>query len=187
MYSNLKVGTEIRPFHVKLDVFRYVDALIHSSLRETVLDGLVHIQQKYKVHVHGWIVMPSSVRIIVSATVQDQELEAVVEGFMNYTDPKLFQNIHHMRNEIRKSWMLQVFEGNRKNRHTLFWHGRYTLESLETQHDFTDCINNMHEAPVMFGMVWDGHNYIYSSAIDYSGNEQGLLPIMKLKLSDGFF
>lgn len=185
MPADLKIGEHVYPFYLKFDVFRYVDAFAHSSLRETVLDGLVYIQQKYKLNFHGWIVMTSSIRFIASCSREDVSPEQVADSFMSYTDKKLLQNIHYLRNEIKRKWMEQLFESNRKSKQILFWHSRYTLETISSHEDFGACLTDIHESPVLSGIVWDAQNYMYSSAIDYINNEPGLLSIVKLASTDG--
>ena len=137
MYSDKIIGEQIFPFYVKLEVFRYIDAFIHSSLRETVLDGLVYIQQKYKLNVHSWIVLPGSMRVVISANDEQRMMEEVVDAFINYTDKKLLQNVNSLRNEIKRKWMVQLFEGNRRSQRILFWHSRYTLEPLPSVEAFS--------------------------------------------------
>lgn len=187
MYNDLKIGETVFPFYVKLDVFKYIDAFVLPTLRETALDGLVHIQQKHKVRIHGWIVLPSAVKIILSTTIPDQNIEHVIDSLMSFTDHKLMDDIQSMRNEIKKRWMLQAFDTAYRNKNIMFWHLRYTLEPLDTEEAFMNCLRDIHEAPVITGLVWDAPNYMYSSAIDYIQKEAGLLPVVKLKTTEDFF
>jgi len=184
MNGDLKIGTNVFPHYIKLDVFRYVDAFLHSSLKETVLDGFVHIQHKFKLKIHAWIVLPGTIKLIVSCQDETVAMEEVVDNFMNFTDKKLLQNIGNLRNEIKRSWLMNIFEGNRRSQRLMFWHHRYTLEPLNTEEDFSSRLQDMHESPVISGIVWDAQNYMYSSAIDYIENQPGLLPIVKLKVED---
>ena len=187
MYSNLKIGSDVFPFFIKLDVYRYIDALVHASLRETVLDGLVYLQHKYKVDIHCWIVLPDSLRLIISNANEEQIPEEIVDGFMNYTDKKLLQNLHSFRNDIKRKWIMGLFDNiNRKGGRLSFWHSRYTLVPLHSITEFSEQLFSIHEAPVASGVVWDAQNYMYSSAIDYKGDEQGLLPVVKLETEDVF-
>jgi REP element-mobilizing transposase RayT len=187
MNADLKIGTNVFPHYVKMDVFRNVDALLHSSLKETVLDGFVHIQHKFKLRIHAWIVMPGTIKLIVSCDNETVAMEEVVDNFMNYTDKKLLQNIGNLKNEIKRTWLLNVFETNRRNQRLMFWHHRYTLEILNDDEQFTSHLQDMHESPVVSGIVWDAQNFMYSSAIDYIEDEPGLLPLVKLKVQDDLF
>jgi hypothetical protein len=187
MNGDLKIGTNVFPYYIKMDVFRYVDALLHSSLKETVLDGFVHIQHKFKLRIHAWIVMPGTIKFIASCDNETVMMEEVVDNFMNYTDKKLLQNIGNLKNEIKRNWLMNIFEGNRRTQRLMFWHTRYTLEALSSEDDFASCLQDLHESPVISGLVWDAQNFMYSSAIDYIQNEQGLLPIVKLKVQDNLF
>ena len=186
MNTNIKIGETLFPCFLKLDVFRFIDALIHTSLKETILDGWVHCLQKYNLRIHGWIVLSGGVKLIISSDDPALAIEDVVDCFMSYTDKKLIQKISQFKNETKRKWMLQLFENNRRNQRLLFWHSRYTLEKIETTDRFLDYLNDIHEGPVRNGMVWDAQQYMYSSAIDYFQKEQGLLPVVRLDHEDVF-
>jgi putative transposase len=180
MQEDLSIGTTVFPYFIKLEVFRYIDALVHVSLRETVLDGIVHITHKYKVRIHGWLVVPSAVKLIISSSDETVAMETVVDSFMNYTDRKLLQNVTDFKNETKRKWMLQLFENNRRSHRLMFWHPRYTLDTLDTEEAYHGCLIDMHENPVRAGIVWDAEHYMYSSAVDYIGDQPGLLPVEKI-------
>lgn len=41
-------------------------------------------------------------------------------------------------------------------------------------------LNYLHDNPVRAGIVFEPHNYVYSSASDYFTDKRGLLPIVRL-------
>ena len=181
MPGGYTIGEDLFPFYAKLEVFRYIDALTHLSLRETVLDGLVQCQQKYQLQIHAWLVMSGSVKLIASVTNIEWNVGAAIDAFMNYTDRKLINNIGNLKNETKKKWMLQMFEGNRRSQRMLFWHSLYLLDAIPSNEVFMMRLYDIHEDPVRNGLVWDAQHYMYSSAIDYIEGETGLLPIVKPK------
>jgi putative transposase len=187
MPGEYKIGENIFPFYTKIEVCKYIDAFVHISLKETVLDGIVHLQDKHKVLIHGWIVLPGSVKLIFSCDKEGLMMEDVVEKFMNYTDRKLVENVNNFRNETKKRWMVQMFAANRSHNTPTFWHPKYYLAPLETQDHFSTCLSDMHESPVRSAVVWDAQHYMYSSAIDYAEAEPGLLPVVKLESSEDYF
>jgi hypothetical protein len=181
-----RIGENVFPFYAKIEVFKYMDPFVHVSLKETVLDGLVRCQDKYNALIHGWAVLPGSVKMIFSSNKDGLVIDDLVENFMSYTDNKLLADITQFKNETKKRWMLQMFENNRRNHALTFWHPRYYLAPLESEEHFHTCLTDMHESPVRSAVVWDSQHYMYSSAIDYVEGEPGLIPIVKLETSESF-
>jgi hypothetical protein len=181
MSPEYKIGVNLFPYYVKLEVFRHLSAFTHLSLRETLLDGLVHVQDKYNVNIHAWIVMFSSVKLIMSSPSESLPMEQVADSLLNYTDKKLMNDVSEIRNSIKQKWMMQVFETNRKSHRLVFWHSRYLLTPLATREEFFSRLTDLHESPVRMGIVWDAQHYMYSSAVDYITGEAGLLSVMKLE------
>ena len=176
-----KIGVDVFPYYVKLEVFRHLNAFTELPLRETMLDGLVHIQEKYNVSIHAWIVVFSSVRLIMSCPSEAIQIEQVIDSLLNYTDKKLIRDVGEIKNGIQQKWMMQMFESNPRSHRLMFWHSRYLLTPLTSEEEFSGRLADLHENPVRTGIVWEAQHYMYSSAVDYMTDEPGLLPVVKLE------
>jgi hypothetical protein len=65
-------------------------------------------------------------------------------------------------------------EGNR------FWRGDNKPIELWSNKVIDEKINDIHQNPVEEGIVFRAEDYLYSSAVDYAG-EQGLLDVIVIK------
>lgn len=87
--------------------------------------------------------------------------------------------------ESRKEWMMWMMEREGKRRKSainwqLWQYGNHPQEILDGSM-LQQKLNYIHDNPVMAGFVAEPEDYIYSSAIDYSGHK-GLLPIIVMDM-----
>ena len=80
--------------------------------------------------------------------------------------------------------MLNIFNftgsQNNNNKTYQFWKQDYHPIELDTAVKLTQRLDYLHNNPVRSGLVWKAWHHKYSSAINYSTNERGLIEISHL-------
>jgi REP element-mobilizing transposase RayT len=121
--------------------------------------------------------MTNHVHLIFRVTGEGKP-EATLGDFKRYTSKNLVRAIKENSKESRKEFLLEQFKKAANNSSNVknyqFWrHDNKPIELWSTK-VIQEKINYIHQNPVESGLVYKPEEYVYSSAIDYAG-EQGLL------------
>jgi hypothetical protein len=85
------------------------------------------------------------------------------------------------KQESRREWLIDLFEkagkANSHNTKHQFWQQDNHPIELQTNEIVKQKLDYIHNNAVEGGIVYEPHHYVYSSAAQYAGKEQGLLPI----------
>ncbi len=126
--------------------------------------------------------MPSYLHLIASAE-EDVNLSDIVRDFKKFTSKNIVAAVKAL-NESRKEWLLDKFafarRTNFKNKGYKFWQdGFYPIE-LDTNLIMQQKLDCLHHSPVAAGIVYEPEHYVYSSAINYAG-QQGLIEVLLIE------
>ena len=107
--------------------------------------------------------------------------ELILGSFKRFTSNAIVAAIKENPQESRKEWLLKQFEeaaekSSNVNQYQLWRHDNKPIE-LWSNKVIDEKLNYIHNNPVEEGLVFKAEHYVYSSAIDYSG-EKGLLYIV---------
>ena len=69
---------------------------------------------------------------------------------------------------------------NSNNKYYQFWQQDNHPVKLTTMEMVIQKLNYLHDNPVRAGIVFEPHQYVYSSAADYFTERKGLLPVERL-------
>ncbi|HET8830291.1 MAG TPA: hypothetical protein VFM79_13175 [Pelobium sp.] len=109
------------------------------------------------------------------------KLSDILRDLKKFTSNNIMKAISENPHESRKNWMMWIFkragEKNNKNKNLQFWQQDNHPIECDTNEIIETRLNYIHENPVRSGMVWQAHDYVYSSAIDYCTDSKGLLVI----------
>ena len=104
-------------------------------------------------------------------------LQDILRDYKKFTSKAIIHAIEENIQESKKEWLLQQFrtpEGYR------FWRGDNKLIELWSNKVIDQKIDYIHMNPVGEGLVFRPEDYVYSSAVDYAG-ENGLLDVLVIK------
>jgi hypothetical protein len=122
--------------------------------------------------------MTSHVHLIIGS--HKEKLENIMRDFMSHTSRELKKAIKNNGQESRKEWMLWMMERagkkNSNNQAFQFWQQDNHPIELWDNYMMDQKLEYLHQNPVVSGIVFKPEDYIYSSAIDYTG-KKGLLDI----------
>jgi putative transposase len=161
-------------------VVQWIDVFSRKEYADIILDSIKYCQKNKGLKVHAWCIMSNHLHLILS-TDENNRLSDVLRDFKKYTSNQIIQSIKNNNHESRKGWMLWIFKkaGEKNNRNEIyqFWQ----QDNHPIQCDRNDILDSklkyLHENPVRAGLVRYEQDYIYSSGIDYYGDEKGLIEI----------
>lgn len=156
----------------------WIDLFTRKEYCEIVVDSLSHCQKNKGLVIHAWCLMTSHLHLIVSSRGK-QLLSDILRDFKTYTNEKFVGCISSI-NESRKDWLLKHFseraDSIKRVAHYKIWQdGNHPIE-LSTNAMIDQRLHYTHYNPVEAGFVTEPEHYVWSSAIDYSG-DKGLLKI----------
>ncbi len=104
--------------------------------------------------------------------------ELLIGDFKRFTSKAIVKAVYENPQESRKELLLDKFQeaGSKKsnvNQFQFWMHDNHPIELLSNK-VINEKIDYIHKNPVESGIVFRAEDYMYSSAIDYTG-EKGLL------------
>jgi REP element-mobilizing transposase RayT len=156
----------------------WVNLFTKPAYCEIILDSLKFCQKNKGLVIHAWCLMSNHLHLIISRNGKPL-LHEIMRDFKRYTSLEIIKAIED-NNDSRKKWMLDIFKTsaskiNRVENYKVWKDGNHPIE-LDTNLITEQKLNYIHDNPVIAGFVWEAENYVYSSAIDYSGGK-GLLDV----------
>lgn len=105
-------------------------------------------------------------------------LSNTIRDFKRHTSKQIIESIQN-ENESRREWLLHQFKyfasKHKRNKiHQICTHENHPIELHGEM--YVQRLDYIHNNPVRAGIVRNLEDYLYSSAVDYSG-EKGLLEI----------
>jgi REP element-mobilizing transposase RayT len=179
MSGKYKPGEDAIPHFLTFTVIGWIDVFSRETYKEKLLESLQYCIEEKGLAVHAWVIMTNHVHLIVST--KNNKIADVVRDIKKYTSRQIIELIEQNPKESRKEWMLNIFsfagKSNNNNKNYQFWRQDYHPVELNTNEKLTQRLVYLHENPVRSGLVWEAWHYKYSSALDYSTNEKGLLKV----------
>ncbi len=177
MSRNYKFYNPKGLYFVSFAVVNWLDVFTRNEYKDIVLDSLSYCQKEKGMEIIAWCIMTNHVHIIFRS-IGGEKPELLLGDFKRFTSKAIVRSIKDNIKESRKEYLLEQFQraaeksSNVKNYQ--FWrHDNHPIE-LWSNKVINEKINYIHNNPVESGLVFKAEDYVYSSAIDYSG-ESGLL------------
>lgn len=177
MSRNYKFHNPEAAYFVSFAVVEWLDVFTRNEYKNILIDSLHYCQKEKGMEIYAWCIMTNHVHLIFRST-KEQKPELLLGDFKRFTSKAVVQAIKDNPRESRKEVLLKQFElaasqtSNVKNYQ--FWrHDNKPIE-LWSNHVIFQKINYIHNNPVEAGLVFRPEDYVYSSAVDYSG-EKGIL------------
>ncbi len=163
-------------YFVSFATVSWIDVFIREEYCRVIVESLDYCRKHKGMEIYCWCIMPSHVHLIMRANEGNPEI--VLGRMKEFTSKKIVELIRDNQQEIRREWMLRMFEeagtGRSNVKTNQFWqHHNKPIElwTAEVTRQKMDCIHNN---PVVSGFVLEPQHWQYSSPIDYCGGK-GLL------------
>ncbi len=177
MSRNYKFHNPEGVYFVSFAVVDWLDVFTRNEYKDILLDSLSYSQQNKGMEVFSWCIMTNHIHLVFRS-VGELKPEILLGDFKRFTSRKIIQAIIDNPKESRKDWLLEQFkkaagQSSNVNDYQFWRHDNKPIE-LWSNKVITEKINYIHRNPVEEGLVFRPEDYVYSSAMDYSG-EKGLL------------
>lgn len=120
--------------------------------------------------------MTNHLHLVIRAK-EVSNLSDILRDYKKYTSKAIKNAIAENLQESKKEWLLEQFKTSEGFR---FWRSENKPIELWSNTVIDQKIEYIHQNPVEAGFVFNAEDYVYSSAIDYAG-EDGLLDIIVVK------
>ena len=176
--------TTFRPYSINAlsDLYFCTDTIVgwqpvftSPDFFEIIINSWKYCQTEKGLRVHGYVIMPTHVHSILSAT--DHNLSDILRDFKRFTSSKISEHLEATYNER----LLKYFStsARRVARGNLFkvWQSGSHPEAITTHDFFFQKLNYMHLNPVRKGYVDLPEHWRYSSARNYLLNDHSILVV----------
>ena len=177
MSRNYKFHNPKGVYFVSFAVVEWIDVLTRNEYKDIIIDSLHYCQKEKGMEVFAWCIMTNHVHLIFRS-VHEQKPELILGDLKRHTSKVIVKSIIDNPRESRKDWLLEQFKkaaskSSNVNDYQFWRHNNKPIE-LWSNKVIDEKINYIHNNPVEEGLVFRPQDYVYSSAIDYSG-EKGIL------------
>jgi REP element-mobilizing transposase RayT len=163
-------------------VVNWVDLFSRKRYRDILVGSLNYCISKKGLIVYSYVIMSNHVHLLIQA--EDGSLSALVRDIKKYSSGRILSSIQN-DSESRKDWLLKLFSEaagkHVRNEHFQVWTHENHAEEIYSNKFTWQKVNYIHENPVRAGIVRNAEDYLYSSAVNYSG-EKGFVAVTVLNL-----
>jgi REP element-mobilizing transposase RayT len=155
----------------------WLDVFTRNEYKNILIESLRYCQQEKGMEIVAWCIMTNHVHLIFRR-IHERKPELILGDFKRHTSKELIKAIKEHPQESRKEFLLKHFKNaatkSSNVNHYQFWrHDNRPIE-LWSNKVLKEKIDYIHQNPVEAGLVFKPEDFVYSSAMDYAG-EQGLL------------
>lgn len=166
-------------YFLTLTVIDWIDVFTRPRYKYIILDSLIYCQNNKGLVIYAWCLMSNHIHLIAGST-EGFHLSNILRDFKKFTSKEMIRAIQENPKESRKKWMLNRFEFagkyNNKIKNFQFWQEGNEAKEIHTNSFLDQKLDYIHKNPVKAEIVARPEDYLFSSAIDYSG-EKGLLEV----------
>ena len=160
-------------------VVDWVDTFTRPCYKHIIIESLSYCQKEKDLIIYAWVLMSNHLHMI-AGTSGKGPLSDIVRDYKKYTSKAILRDLQENIQESRSKWMLNRFDftGNKdiKIKNYKFWQDGNDAQLIYSHDYLIQKLNYIHNNPVKAEIVGAPEDYLYSSAIDYSGGK-GLLDI----------
>ena len=172
MSRNYKFHNPKAPYFVSFAVVEWLDVFTRNEYKDLLLKSLSYCQREKGMEIYAWCIMSNHVHLVFRS-IGDEPPEKKLGSFKRFTSNAVVKAITNNSKESRREALLSVFKRNGNitsnvNNYQFWRHDNKPIE-LWSSHVISQKIRYIHENPVKAGYVFRPEDYVYSSAVDYSG------------------
>jgi REP element-mobilizing transposase RayT len=169
-------------YFVSFATVNWIDVFTRPVYKNILVDNLNYCIENKNLKVYAWVIMTNHLHLLISS--ENGNCSDILRDYKRVTSKALIKAISENMQESRREWMLWMFErAGKKNSNNVkyqFWQQHnQPIDVSDNTDRLEKAIDYIHENPVKSGVVCRAENYLYSSAVDYSG-EKGFVNIEKI-------
>lgn len=180
MSEKYKILDQGKIYYVTFTVVQWVDLFTRNEYRKIIIESLKYCQQEKGLVIYAYCIMTNHIHMIISSE-WGVKLENIIRDFRGFTSKKLKKELIINPSESRKKWILAIFENEGKKRKSSrgfqLWKRNYHPIEISSKKFFDEKLEYIHQNPVKAGFVFEPHEYIFSSAVNYAGG-MGVLDVV---------
>jgi REP element-mobilizing transposase RayT len=165
-------------YFLTFTVTDWVDIFTRKEYKFEIVNSLNYCIENKGLIVYAWCLMSNHLHLVCQAK-EDFKLSDIIRDFKKFTAKSIVKLIGEI-SESRREWLLYRFEyaGKYDNRikKYKFWQETNHAILLDNKDMIDKRINYTHENPVRALIVWETHEYLFSSARDYA-DEKGYVNV----------
>ena len=162
-------------------VVGWVDIFTRKECKDILIESLRYCQINKGLVICAYVIMESHIHIITRASEGQTGLSEIIRDFKRFTSKALLNWIKNDRKESRSEWLEVVFmyhaKYNKRNTKYQIWQQDNQPKELLHPKFTQQKIDYIHNNPVVSGIVDKADEYLYSSARNYIGRQDFLLPV----------
>lgn len=164
-------------YFITCTVVHWIDLFTRPVYKDIICDSLNYCIDHKGLCINGWVLMTNHLHFIGSCY-DPFRMSDFLRDFKKFTSKKLADAILEI-NESRKEWLLDKFsfearKTGRADNYKIWRDDNHAINMTDI--DPIEKLEYIHDNPVRAGIVEYPHEYLYSSASDYSG-KRGLVKI----------
>ena len=177
--TSYRIQYENALYFLTFSTVEWIDVFTSKKYRNIVVESLQYCIEAKGLELFSWVLMSNHIHLVARAK-EGYKMTAILRDMKKFTSKKILKEIQEGR-ESRRSWLLQVMkqsatENSKKQSYQLWRNDNHPIV-LYSNEVIKQKINYIHHNPVEAGLVFKAEDYVYSSAVNYSG-ETGLLPVI---------
>jgi len=164
---------------VTTGIVHWINLFSKEVYKEIIVDSLKYCTEEKGLIVYAYVIMSNHIHLIIRAK-EGFAVNEIIRDFKKFTSKQLTKEIE-TGVESRKEWLLDKFQHTasqiKRNSKYKVWRDGYHPVELSTNEMIDQRIDYIHNNPVEAGIVFEAEHYKYSSAIQYAGGIDILLPV----------
>jgi len=171
--SRYKIYDEQAPHFLTCTINNWLPVFTRPATAQIILDALVWRQTHKNVKVYAYVILENHVHCILQA----DELSQQVHDFKAFTAKAILEYLE-AQGAKRLLHLLEFFKRPHKvdSRYQVWEEGSHP-QLLQNEAMLRQKIDYIHHNPVKRGYVDEAEHWRYSSARNYAGQEDGLIPV----------
>ncbi|WP_064967123.1 REP-associated tyrosine transposase [Tenacibaculum ovolyticum] len=177
--TSYKIQDENALYFLTFSTVEWIDVFTNKKYRDIVVKSLEYCISEKGLELCSWVIMSNHIHLVARAK-EGFKMTAILRDMKKFTSKQILKEIQE-GSESRRDWLLLVMKKsatqNSKQQNYQLWRNDNHPIVLYSNAVIQQKINYIHQNPVEAGLVFNPEDYVYSSAVDYSG-ETGLLPVI---------
>lgn len=168
-------------YFLTFTIVGWVDLFTRKEIRKIFINAIIHCQSHKGLILNAYVIMSSHVHLICSAKEGSKGLSPIIRDLKKYSSKQIIKYFLTDPSESRTDWLELIFryhaKFNKNNQSFKVWqdlnhpkillHPKFTIQKLKY----------IHNNPVKAGIVKHAEHYLYSSASNYLGIDNGILNV----------
>jgi putative transposase len=183
MSRKYKIRNDDGIYFVTFTVIRWLDVFTRTAYKDIFIESLRFCQRHKGLELYAYCIMTNHVHLIIGRNGKDT-ISALIRDIKKFTSLRIIGAIQHSNDESRKDMLMWFFarEGrfNPNNKEFQFWQQYSHPVELATNEMIDQRLEYVHNNPVRAGIVLSPEHYLYSSAINYVGLPEQVIPVTLL-------